>query len=237
MDGTGLLFEPLVKYFHSGSAQEHACQDHSLAIQVMPLKADGAQDYRTLAAKVVTQLPKEDFVLVAESFSGGIAACLSQQPVPHLKGIIFVASFLSGPKKLIAWLASFLPMSHLTMLPFSGAVYRLLMLGKNATPEQMILFQAALNAVPVNVLKLRLRVIAQAKYDGFTSNVPVVYIAATNDRLVPPIKKQEFVQAYSNITFAEINGPHFILQTNPKDGSAAIVKATKLILNTDLESA
>ncbi|WP_290612842.1 alpha/beta fold hydrolase [Arsukibacterium sp. UBA3155] len=231
MDGTGLLFEPLVKYFQNGTAQEHAGQDHSLAIQVLPLPTDGAQDYRTLAANVVAQLPTEDFVLVAESFSGGIAACLSQQPVPHLKGIIFVASFLSGPKKLIALLASFLPIRHLTMLPFSGAVYRLLMLGKNATPAQMTLFQAALNTVPANVLKARLRVIAKAKYDGFTSNVPAVYIAATNDRLVPAIKKQQFEQAYSNITFAEINGPHFILQANPKDGSAAIVKATNLILS------
>ncbi|WP_413229042.1 alpha/beta fold hydrolase [Arsukibacterium sp.] len=229
MDGTGLLFEPLVKYFQNGTVQEHAGQDHSLAIQVMPLPTDGAQDYRTLAANVLAQLPTEDFVLIAESFSGGIAACLSQQPVPHLKGIIFVASFLSGPKKLIAWLASFLPLRHLTMLPFSGAVYRLLMLGKDATPEQMALFQAALNTVPAKVLKARLRIIAQTKYDGFTSDVPAVYIAATQDRLVPPIKKQEFVQAYSNITFAEINGPHFILQANPRDSAAAIVKAANCI--------
>lgn len=149
--------------------------------------------------------------------------------MPHLKGIIFVASFLSGPKKLIALLASFLPLRHLTMLPFSGAIYRLLMLGNEATAGQITLFQSALNSVPADVLKARLRVIAQAKYDGFTSNVPAVYIAATKDRLVPAIKKQEFVQAYSNITFAEINGPHFILQANTRDSAAAIVKAANCI--------
>tara|TARA_Y100001951_G_C11281215_1_gene265501 strand:- start:1021 stop:1485 length:465 start_codon:yes stop_codon:yes gene_type:complete len=151
--------------------------------------------------------------------------------VPYLKGIIFVASFLSGPKKLIAYIASFLPLRHLTMLPFSGAVYRLLMLGKDATPKQIALFHAAINTVPAKVLKARLRVISQTKYDGFTSNVPVVYIAATNDRLVPTTKKREFQQAYTNITFAEINGPHFILQTNPKDSAAAILNAAKLLLN------
>ncbi len=231
MDGTGQLFEALVKYFQSLSAQEQAVQGESLTVQVLPLPIAGAQDYRNLAAKVLQQLPSEDFILVAESFSGGIAACLSQQAVLHLKGIIFVASFLSGPKKLIAYLASHLPLRHLAHLPFSNAVYRLLMLGKEATPGQIALFRSALNTVPANVLKLRLRAIAEAEYDGFTSDVPAVYIAAANDRLVPAIKKREFVQAYSDIAFAEIAGPHFILQANPKDSAATILKAANLIKN------
>lgn len=219
MDGTGLLFEPLLPHIHN------------IEVLVLPLPNNGAQDYKTLAAYVVERLPKEDFILVAESFSGGIAAHLSQQSLPHLKGIIFVASFLSAPKKALAYLASFLPIRQLAQLPFSGVVHRFLFLGKEAGTKEIELFKSALDSVTGSALKLRLMVIAQSGYDGFKSGVPVVYLAATQDRLVPAMKKQEFVQAYTSIAFAEIDGPHFILQANPKDSAAAILKAANLIVS------
>ncbi|SEH70807.1 hypothetical protein SAMN05660691_00907 [Rheinheimera pacifica] len=93
-----------------------------MEVVVLPLPNEGAQDYKSLSQYILKRLPHEDFILVAESFSGGIAAQLSQQIVPHLKGIIFVASFLSAPKKLMAHFASLLPIRHLTHLPFSGSV-------------------------------------------------------------------------------------------------------------------
>lgn len=59
MDGTGLLFEPLVTCFQSTAIQGKAVQGQSMSVQVLTLPTDGAQDYRTLTAKVSEQLPKE----------------------------------------------------------------------------------------------------------------------------------------------------------------------------------
>lgn len=217
MDGTGMLFGSLLANIQGKE------------VIVLPLPNEGAQDYKSLSQYILKRLPKEDFILVAESFSGGIAAQLSQQIVPHLKGIIFVASFLSAPTKLMAHFASLLPIRHLTHLPFSGIVYRLFFLGKDAGNKEIELFRRAIDATPVRALKLRLKVIAQAKYDGFKSAVPAVYIGAAHDMLVHPRKRLEFVQAYSDITFAELDGPHFILQAKPKDGAIAITEAVRLL--------
>ncbi|MDR6983694.1 alpha-beta hydrolase superfamily lysophospholipase [Rheinheimera pacifica] len=217
MDGTGMLFDPLVANIQG------------MEVVVLPLPTEGAQDYKALSQDILKRLPDEDFILVAESFSGGIAALLSQQLVPHLKGIIFVASFLSGPKKMVARFASLLPIRYLARLPFSGIVYRLFFLGKDAGNNEIELLRNAIDAVPTKTLKLRLKVIAQAKYGGFKSGVPAVYIGAANDMLVHPRKKLEFVQAYSDITFAELVGPHFILQAKPKEGATAIIEAVSLL--------
>lgn len=219
MDGTGILFEQILANIQG------------VDVSVLSLPKEGSQDYQSLAGNILKRLPNQNFILVAESFSGGIAAILSQRKIPHLKGLIFVASFLSGPKKLGAHLASFLPLHFLAHLPFSNVVYRSFFLGKGAGFKEIELFKKAIDEVPTCTLKLRLKVIAQAKYDGFTSNVPVVYIGATQDMLVPSGKRFEFVKAFKDITFSELAGPHFILQANPKESAAALISAINLLSN------
>ena len=219
MDGTGILFGRLVPNIQG------------LEVLILPLPNEGPQDYKSLSGHILKLLPEEDFILVAESFSGGIAALLSQQVIPHLKGIIFVASFLSAPQKIIAKFAPFLPLRFLAHLPFSGVVYRHFFLGKNAGNDEIKLFKSAVDTVPTNALKLRLKIIARSEYDGFKSSVPVVYIVAAQDKLVNPGKRLEFVQAYTEVTFSVLDGPHFILQAKPKESAAAIVEAASLLTN------
>lgn len=220
MDGTGILFERLLANIHDTK------------VVVLPLPSDGPQDYTALSEYISRRLPDDDFILVAESFSGGIAAVLSQQAILHLKGIIFVASFLSGPKRLAAYLSSFLPIRNLTRLPFSEIAFRYLFLGKEAGNEEIELFRRAIAAVPEKALKQRLKVIAQSKYDGFQSLVPAVYLGAMRDNLVPLEKRHEFVRAYNEIAFSEIDGPRFILQAKPKEGVVAIVQAASLLVSS-----
>ena len=217
MDGTGILFEALLSELSN------------MDVLSLPLPKDGPQDYESLSAYVAKHLPKEDFILVAESFSGGIAATLSTKNYSHMKAIIFVASFLSAPKKLIAYFASFLPLRALSHLPFSSIVHRFLFLGKTADTAEIKRFRCAIKSVPSSVLKSRLRVIAKSQYSGFKSSLPAVYIGATSDMLVSSNKREEFKEAYREITFAELKGPHFILQAQPQVGAAAIIKAAHLL--------
>lgn len=217
MDGTGILFEMLLP------------EIQDIDLLVIPLPNDGPQDYKALSEYILELLPSEDFILVAESFSGGIAAFLSQQTLLHMKGIIFVASFLSAPRKTMAYLASCLPLSYLVQAPFSSIVYRLFFLGKEAESKEIKLFKRAISAVPNSTLKLRLKVIEKSRYDGFKSHVPTLYIGATRDMLIPSEKRKEFKEAYPEITFTELDGPHFILQAKPKEGAAAIIEAANFL--------
>lgn len=191
----------------------------------LALPQDTSQDYESLSEYVAHHLPDEDFILVAESFSGGIAAALSRQDIPYLRGIIFVASFLSAPRQLPAHLCSLLPVSSLARLPLSGVIHRLLFLGWRASNSEICLFKRVIKSVPNHIFKARLKVIANCHYDGFTSPTPAVYIGASKDMLVPQSLQTHFKKAYPGIRINLIEGPHFLLQARPKAGAAAIIQA------------
>jgi pimeloyl-[acyl-carrier protein] methyl ester esterase len=117
LDGTGKLFSPLLKVLSK------------LDCEVIALPETGDQDYRTHTAWVRKRLPEQDFILIAESFSGPIAVALAQDGVENLKGIVFVATFLSAPNKKLIKLARFLPIQFLSSLPWATAFHRAFFLG------------------------------------------------------------------------------------------------------------
>ena len=140
---------------------------------VLPLPERGSQDYQSLSEYVVENIPDENFILIAESFSGGIAANLSCRKIPNLIGIIYVASFLSAPKRIIASIVSLLPIRAIALLPVSDIMHRLFCLGWGAGKRELNLFKRAIKSVSDNSLKSRLGGIAEYKYTGFKSLVPV----------------------------------------------------------------
>ena len=213
MDGTGLLFSRLMMELGDAEAL------------VVPLPQEGPQDYECLAEFVRDRLPDDDFVIVAESFSGGIAARLSQEEVPNLKGVVFVASFLSAPRPLLVRIARWLPIKLLSLLPFLSIVHKRLFLGNDASAELIKEFRRVIRSVSTRVLKDRLSVIGKARYDGFWSPCPAVYIGAERDALVEKSKRREFSDAYQTIAFEEVDGPHFILQARPTE-CAAVIRQT-----------
>lgn len=217
MDGTGILFEALYKELQR------------FDVISLPLPDEGPQDYISLSCRIRSRLPNEDFVLVAESFSGGIAAQLSQQSIPYMKGVIFVASFLSSPNSLFTYLASLLPLGSLLDLPLGVAIGGSILFNRTEESADIAQLKCVLNGVPELILKSRLKVISQLRYDGFTSLIPTVYIGAKNDRLVPNKKTEDFKKAYRNITFVLIDGPHFILQAKPKACASAIESAVEFL--------
>jgi pimeloyl-ACP methyl ester carboxylesterase len=217
MDGTGLLFYRVMTELGGVDAV------------VVPLPQEGAQDYARLASYVESRLPEDDFVIVAESFSGGIAARLSQQEMPGLKGVVFVASFLSAPRPFLAQIARWLPIKLLSALPFTSVVHKKLFLGGDADSDLVAEFRRVVRSVPSAVLSDRLSVIANARYDGFRSPCPAVYVGAEKDALVEKSMRREFSDAYQNIAFIEVDGPHFILQARPEESAAVIHQAVSYL--------
>ena len=83
--------------------------------------------------------------------------------------------------------------------------------------------------MPSQTLKSRLKVIANAAHHGKQSSLAVVYIGATRDKLVPRKSWAEFKKAYAEVTYMEVDGPHFILQAQPEASAAAIINAFRLL--------
>ncbi len=210
MDGGGELFYPLKPYLNG---------DYT----VIPLAQSGAQDYATLTAQIERQLPDEPFVLLAESFSGPIAARLAQRHLENLRGVIFVVTFLSPLSRWVLSVADALPLKKLLQLPLSSLAIRTLFLG-NAEEELLRHFRRVVDEVPEAVLHGRIQAIKALEGTALPCELPALYIQARGDRLVPEAKWLEFEQRFSNISRTSLVGPHCILQHRPEESAAAIMR-------------
>jgi pimeloyl-[acyl-carrier protein] methyl ester esterase len=211
LDGTGTLFSPLL------------CALSEMNCEVLSLPKTGSQDYLSIAKNIKSKLPKEDFILVAESFSGPIGATLAKEQIVNLKGIVFVATFLTAPNKLLLAFAKFLPLKLLLKLPFSKFSLKLLFLGSDASNKLVNLFKATISKLPTSLIKARLSSIYSLSHNSQTVDLPTLYIQATLDKLVKPKKIDEFKNNYKNLAIKEVEGPHFILQSRPKQCAEIIL--------------
>ena len=210
MDGTGDLFDEFLAQYSS----KHL---------VIQLPQDGPQDHASISKTIEKQLPSEDFVLLAESFSGGIVPELLELDNHHIKGVILVASFLNCPNRFLLPIARLLPIKLLSKMPFSKFAYRYLFLGQQAPSTLIDKFNEVIRDIPESLLKSRLRVMLSQKLPPQTFSLPTLYLRATNDRLVSREKGDVVTSIFKSLMVKEIDGPHFILQANPR-ATAMLVK-------------
>lgn len=223
MDGTGELFEEFLSYYDG----EHL---------VISLPKTGLQDHSSLAKLIKTQLPSEDYILLAESFSGGIVPELLKQNCTNIKGVIFVASFLSFPNRLFLPIAKLLPLQALTSAPFSKVAIKYLLLGRDASNTLLSKFINITKSIPEQVLKNRLKVMSQQSLPLVTFDIPSVYIQAFSDKLISAQKSRELSTVFKHISYIEVDGPHFVLQAKPKKSALLIVTAIASILNNKMNT-
>lgn len=209
MDGTGLLFDEFLSFYDGKSV-------------VIPLPTDTLQDYESLAQDVEEKMPREDIVLLAESFSGGIVPHLLNITDKPIKCVIFVAGFLTPPNRLLLALARMLPIKNMATMPISMLFHRFLFLGKYAPRSQIDRFVEVVRSVPDAVLNKRLEIMMNMQMPRMTTSIPSAYIQATEDKLVNAGKWSDFLQIFRGIKHYQIKGPHFILQSKPLDSAKLI---------------
>ncbi|MCB5214047.1 hypothetical protein LHL18_11190 [Rheinheimera aquimaris] len=221
MDGTGLLFKPLLQFLDGVEAE------------VISLPSEGPQDYDSISSAIAKRINQQDYVLLAESFSGGIAKALLQDKTHNIRHVIFVASFLSRPSRFRATLASFLPLRLLASIPLVSSFFiRFLLLGRDASAETVELFREALYQVDPKILRARLRYMASIKNSGNSFNSKATYIRPTKDILVSN-REAEFRKMFPNLEVIELEGPHFILQSQPEACAKHIKEVVGDLTTTD----
>jgi pimeloyl-ACP methyl ester carboxylesterase len=218
LDGTGLLFKPLLDQL---SADIHA--------EVISYPTDRLLGYPQLEKYVEDKLPKnEDFILVGESFSGCIAYGLARKRLRRLKSVIFVASFLRPPSGMMK-LIHILPLSLIIRLPIPGFVLKSYLLGNDAGCEMVGLFKEALKKVSADVLVFRLKQVAGLAVEIEELGVPCSYVQAKTDKLVPADNIELFRSVSQELKEVSVRGPHFILQARPAECAKVIVDEYRLI--------
>jgi pimeloyl-ACP methyl ester carboxylesterase len=207
MDGTGILFEEFVRRL-----------PHGVDANVVRYPEDKYLTYAQLAEMVTRLLPLyEPYVIVAESYSGPVAALLAAHPVGNLQAVVFVSSFVSFPcGRIGAWIAKLLP-APLFRPRASASILRWLLMNSATTLEQLSEVQDAIARVNPKVLAQRLRDALTVNYTETIGDctVRMVCLSPDADRLLGTRGLRGFLAAKPDIEIVKIAGPHFLLQCAP----------------------
>src|SRR4051812_11267801 len=88
MDGTGLLFEPLLRLWKEDAPP-----------LVISYPSDQLLGYDALESLVGSRLIERDpYILIAESFGGPIAMRIAARRPPNLRGLVLSATFVREPR-------------------------------------------------------------------------------------------------------------------------------------------
>lgn len=211
VDGTGDLFEPLLTEL-----------PQSQRTQVVSYAAD-CRSYADCVSHERTALPaNQEFVLLAESFSGPVAVALAAEKPRGLKGLILCASFIRSPSSLLTTLKPLVELGPASRPP--APLMAAFLLGCFDTAERREQMMRAVERVPAQTLKNRPLAVASVDetQSARTLSVPCLYLRASEDRLVTPKSGQEVAAAVPHVQIVTVEGPHFLLQANPVSAAAAI---------------
>jgi pimeloyl-ACP methyl ester carboxylesterase len=167
----------------------------------------------------------EPFVLLAESFSSPLAVRFAATNPPSLKGLILCAGFVSSPAQGWRRIAASLLAPVLFRLHLHASAARLLLVGSHAPEALVQAVRSAVSSVSPAVLSSRLRTVlaCDARAELAQVNVPILYLRATQDRLVPASSFKEIQRIKSRAELTSIPGPHLLLQREPGRAARAAV--------------
>lgn len=83
-----------------------------------------------------------------------------------------------------------------------------------------------MSGLPPAIMRARLACLGTVDVRPLLNRVaaPVLYLRASQDRIVSARLGRELTSQLSNVTVAEIKGPHLLLQARPRECAAAISK-------------
>jgi pimeloyl-ACP methyl ester carboxylesterase len=213
MDGTGLLFKPLLDQLAPGESAS-----------VVRYPGDVPLGYDELVAVVERALPTSGrYALVAESFSGPLALRVAARNHDGLAAVVLAASFVSNPLRLVpSWAAA---LAHPWLFATSSERAQWWALFDGAPTEPLReLFRAAQAEVRPAVMAARARAILRvdATADLRACPVPVSYLQALRDRVVSTSSLRRILVARPDVAVRRIDAPHLVLQTAPARSLVAI---------------
>ncbi len=212
LDGTGLLF-----------ANFAAALRPDVEIIVVPYPPDAALDYSELEPIVRSFLPKDQpFFLLGESFSGPIAISIAASRPSGLLGLVLCCSFARSPRPSLSLLRPLLAIAPVAALPLG--LLSFFLLGRFSSPALRRSLAESLAQVSPSALRARARAVLSVDVSALLTrvDVPVLYLRASEDRVVPESASQSVVALAPTAKVVDFPAPHFLLQVLPLQAAVAI---------------
>jgi pimeloyl-[acyl-carrier protein] methyl ester esterase len=213
MDGTGILFGPLIERLGEG-----------MAPIVVSYPQEEELTYEQLVPIVREALPKKaPYVLLGESFSGPLAIMVAAEKPENLKAVILCATFIRNP---IPWLprwARYLTVAPVARLAPSFIVGKALLFG-HGKPDLIALLRKAHGRVRAGAMAARARAILSVNAGDALREVtaPIYFIGGAHDKVSPRKNLREIRRVRHDVIVHLIPGPHLILQARPREAAAVI---------------
>jgi pimeloyl-[acyl-carrier protein] methyl ester esterase len=215
LDGTGISFEPLGKLLPAG-----------VTVEVITYPPGELLSFEETVCCAMDQIKNDrEAIVIAESFSGPVAAALVGSGRLKAKCVIFSTTFARSPRPLLLKLLACLPLELIITLPLPRFLLRHIIAGGEGTADIfMDLAQRIRAIVPAKTLVHRLKVVDDVDIRGLLAKIqiPCLYLQSASDKTVPARCLHDFAAALANLQVARIRGPHFILQAQPGECLAAI---------------
>jgi pimeloyl-ACP methyl ester carboxylesterase len=212
LDGTGELFASFIAALRG------------LPTQVIAYPPDRPMNYAAHEQHARPQLPHdEDYVLLAESFSGPVGISIAASAPPRLKGLVLCASFAANPLPLLGPLSRLIGILPAARVPV--ALTEPWLYAGRGTPELRRAHAAAMSRVSAKVLRARVAAVLAVDHRELLARiaVPMLYLRASKDRLIPASAASAILRARPDMKIVEIEAPHFLLQTEPRKCAVAIM--------------
>jgi len=215
LDGTGLLFEPLLRSFSP-----------SVLASAMAYPRDRETSYDELAEEILPKLPQsEPFALLGESYGGPLSLKLAAARPHGLRALVLSASFVTCPHDYVPkW-------SERLIIPaffYPAAIVSRMkaLVGRYSTPEIQSLIERSLGTVAPAVLASRIKEVINidATTELMSCQAPILYIQGTHDYVVPAGNLARIRKLRPDVQVARIDAPHMVLQTQAGI-SAKIIEA------------
>jgi len=212
LDGTGELFAPFVAALDGFPAQ------------VISYPPERAMNYAAHELHVRPQLPRdEDYVLLAESFSGPVGISIAAAAPPRLKALVLCASFAANPLPVFGPLSSLIRVMPAARVP--PVLTEPWLYAGRGTPQLRRAHATAMSKVSAKVLSARVAAVLAVDHRALLARiaVPMLYLQASKDRLIPDSAASAILQVRPDVKIAEVEAPHFLLQTEPSKCVAAVM--------------
>ena len=186
--------------------------------------SDRALTYDELLPLVMAALPVgEPFILLGESFSGPLAVMAAAKRPAGLVGVVLCATFVTSPA------AGMSPVIHLFARTLLFRLFPPMQLLKAylegyLNAKLLAIFSEVHKLVRADVIAARVRMIMRVdvREQLCACDVPILYIAASKDVVVPRRNLELIQRLYSRVQAITIEAPHMVLQAKPQPSAEAI---------------
>jgi pimeloyl-[acyl-carrier protein] methyl ester esterase len=214
LDGTGTL--------HDEFASE--LSRFGIGCRTISYPTSESLGYSQLAKFVRPQLPTDrPFVLLGESFSGPVAILIAASHPTGLVGLVLSTTFARAPASFLGWLAG---LTRFAPVNPPSSLISWSLLGRWSSPSLVQKVRAAIATVQPRVLRARTAEAMRVDVLGALAGIatPALVLRAKSDRVLLLSNQVELSRHLPNATQQDLEGPHLLLQTQPKACAEAVAR-------------